>query len=233
MSRGTQNPRHHNRDRTVAPDTPQGDDIGLSARQSPDGSPIPGGRQHLVNEAVGYVKPDIPAFRPEFRGMMAHGVPPGPGTAHDRAETMRGPNSTHDARPRHPQDHTPPKPQFPPVPVIVVNDASETRPLRTSSHRRVSVPLSTTAAPNDPVRLCGRNTNRSHILVLNEDQVNAARFSKEFSNLASGAGSVLPAKMTSYQKIETQDELYALADAGGAVIVSVIEIYTRRESEVQ
>lgn len=210
----------------TAPESAEGRDIGLSDRQLGTPSPIPGGEKHLVNhqtmrQAVPEVEP-----RPEFRGVMTHGVPPEKHTAHERAASMRGPDSTHDPKPHYAEKKVP----IPPVPVIVVSTGNDIRSLRSSSDRRYTLP----AAGSEPVRLVGANSHRVEILLLNEDPSHHIRFSKFIASLQSPHnGAVLPATSSSYLKLTTQDELYGISDDSGTPTISIIEVFDSPNSEVQ
>lgn len=213
----------------ITPDSPEGRDIGLSDRTLGTPSPIPGGEQHLLNHQT--MRQPVPTTlpRPEFRGTMAHGVPAGTHSAHERADAMRGPNTAHDPKPVLPK-HRAPDP-VPPVPVIVVEDGRGIRSLRSSSHRRYALPL----AGTEPIRLCGRNSDRVQILLLNEDDATGGRFAQSIADLISpDSGSLLPSAMGSYLRLTTQDELYAVSEAPDmSPYVSIIEVFDKGQSEVQ
>lgn len=227
MSRG--HTKHPPRTPAVEPDSAEGRDIGLSDRELGTPSPIPGGADHLVNHETMRQTTPVPVPKPEFRGTMAHGVPAEKHTAHERADAMRGPNSTHDPKP--PPPSKPAAPPVIPVPVIVVDEGRDIRSLRSSSPRRVLVPGWGTA---DPIRLVGRNSERVNVLLLNEDSTNHARMSQGLTDLnAQHGGAVLPATTSSYLRLRTQDELYAVGDSTSGVYVSVIEEFDRPEAEVQ
>lgn len=212
----------------IQPGSPEGRDIGLSDRQLGTPSPIPGGEDHLVNpQTVRHTIP-TPVPRPEFRGDMTHGVPPEKHTAHERADSMRGPNSTQDPQPTV-EHHKPPQ-NVPPVPVYIVEQGRDVRPMRTSSHRRMQVP----AAGSQPERLIGRNSGRIEVLLLNEDATHNIRFSNGIGELNGPSfGSVLPCTTSSYLKLKTQDELYGVSDDSATPYISIIEVFDRAQSEVQ
>lgn len=219
----------------ITPGSPEGLAIGLSDRQQGQGSPriagesspIPGGRDHLANYPTQEQKVPIPVPRPEFRGVMAHGVEPEHHSAHERAEAMRGPN-----------DHKPLKPHYAgsgpgqpvPVPVYVVAERGGPRPLRTATTRRVLVP----ALNADPIILCGKDFNRTTVRLMNDDATAIIRFSNDPTALVqdpatSGAtvrtigGAKLPAAMSAYQPIETQDEIWGIVQAAtGTAEISII-----------
>jgi hypothetical protein len=214
----------------VEPGSAEGRDIGLSDRELGDPSPIPGGETHLVNHQTMRQLAPTPVPRPEFRGDMAHGVPPEKHSAHERAAAMRGPNSAHDPRPVPPHEPGPHEHPVPPVPVTIVEQGRDTRPLRTSSHRRYQLP----PAGSEAVRLVGRNSGRVDLLMLNEDPTHNIRFAQRPSELDQpNAGTVLPATTSSYLRIRTQDELYGVSDDDASPFISIIEVFDKAESEVQ
>jgi hypothetical protein len=215
----------------IDPDSAEARDIGMSDRELGTPSPIPGGELHLTNHQTMRQSTPTAEPRPEFRGVMAHGVPAEKHTAHERADAMRGPNSAKDPRPapapgpRGPHTHP-----VPPVPVVIVSEGRDTRPLRTSSHRRYQVPV----AGTEPIRLVGRNSQRVQLLMLNEDATHNIRFGQTMADLNQpSSGTVLPATTSSYLKFETQDELYAVSDDDSAPFISIIEVFDRPNSEVQ
>lgn len=234
MSTGRARGKNRTRDITVEPGSEEGRDIGLSDRMLGTPSPIPGGDNHLTNHPTMRRKVAAPVPPPEFRGMMAHGVPAEKHSAHERADAMRGPNTTHDPEPEYAK--LPKKSlEQAPVPVRVVRDANDVRALTTTSHRNISAPAWSSGAPlSDPVRLVGRNSLRKHVLLMNEDPMNGARFASTLSVIAiQHKGSFLPNAMTSYLKVETQDELFCVSDSGTAPTLSVIEVFDQANSEVQ
>jgi hypothetical protein len=225
--------KNKTRDVTVEPGSAEGRDIGLSERQLGTPSPIPGGEHHILNHQTMRQQAPTPAPKPEFRGTMAHGVPAEKHTAHERANAMRGPNTTHDPKPEY--QKLPRDLEQAPVPVRIVENGSDIRALITTSHRNISAPGWTNGAPNaDPVRLVGRNSRRKHVLVLNEDPMNAARFASTLPVIGiQHNGSLLPNAMTSYLKIETEDELFCVSDTANSPRINIIEVFDLLQSEVQ
>lgn len=112
-----------------------------------------------------------------------------------------------------------------PVPVYITEAAGGARALRKATTRRVTVP----AAGSPPVLLCARDPHRYQVRLLNEDTANLVRFADNLSQLSGAQGqitaAVLPAVTNAYLVVETQDVLYAVADAAAACIVSVIMEY--------
>lgn len=201
------------------PGTPEGRDIGLSALQDPDGSPIPGKDLHISNPAVRVHEPAVGPAKPPFRGMMAHGVPPEEVPHHAKGDT-RGHETT-----RHKQGQAKGHDPAPPVPVYLVSgpEAGE-HPIRRTVIRRLTLP----AAGTDPIQLVGENEVTVEVQLLNEDSSHHGRFSGELSNLASGQGAIIPKAATSYLKLVGQNTLYGVSDDSGTPIISVIITYDAR-----
>jgi len=204
----------------IKPDTPEGRQLGLSARVQGHPSPIPGGRPHIGNApAVRHTVP-IPPSDPEIGMGNAHGVVPGSHTNAERADAERGPNTVHRTmpRPQHHQVHERPMP----IPVFVVQDAHNDV-LRDSAPRSLTVPANT----GEPVRLCGKDQGRSEVLLLNESTTTDVRFAQRQSDLNAGGGALLPWPSNSYLRLRTQGQLYALSASGTAATVSVIQVFER------
>jgi hypothetical protein len=232
----------HNKPRQgIEPDTPEGNYIGMSERTTPGpekqyNSPIPGGSTggpHITNHPTVRQKVPVPPPKPEFRGMMAHGVPASEQTAHERADHMRGgPNDVRPVTPVHRVvDSTPT-----PVPVYIVPRGGGTRPLRRAVVKHLLVP---SMNGSDPVLVCGRDVTRTKVRMCNTDSTNNLRFAQDLAALAPDAGSgsppsrtlggaILPKGMTGYQDIETQDELWIVnvAASGTTVELSVVLEYS-------
>lgn len=211
----------------AAPGTPEGDEQGQSERTAEGkyGGPIPGGAPpHLINRETMRQKTPIAADLPEDRGMMAHGVPAGTHTAHERGDSTRGPNEV-----------VPPVPVYrkmvepaPAVPVYLVERGAGAKPLKTLATDKFTVP----AAGSDPIRIAGRDKTRSRMLMLVETAAGAAgappqgiRFDHEVGNLTLGGGALLRAGAVSYLKIEFNDELFAVSTDSSACLLSVIFLY--------
>jgi hypothetical protein len=203
----------------VSPDTPEGRDIGESARQDPAGSPIPGLTGNIANYET--VRRAVPVGEPldEFRGMMAHGVPHEEHPTEERAQMERE-GSLAQHRPHKPPEPAKGAPRPPAIPVYLVEEGGGPATFRTSSPRHITVPASTGA---DPVRVCGRNLDRVRIGLLNEDTSNNIRFAQRPSDLVNGGGALLPWPANSYQWFHTQDELYALSAGSGTPLLSIVE----------
>ena len=205
----------------IQPDTPEGRQLGLSARVQGHPSPIPGGRPHIKNAPS--IRHTVPTPDSELEIGMgnAHGVQPGTHTNAERADAERGPNTVHATMPvpRHHPQHERPQP----IPVFVVQDANNDV-LRDSAPRWITVPASTA----EPVRLCGIDPTRSEVMLLNESTSVDVRFAQRPADLNAGGGALLPWPSNSYTKIRTQGELYALsASASVTAKVSVIQIFER------
>ena len=219
-AKGRQQPQRQPSAEDIPPDSAMGRELGLSARVQGHPSPIPGGRPHISNApAVRHTVP-VPPSDPEIGMGNAHGVIPGTHTNAERADHERGPNTVHRTMPR-PQHHpVHERPQ--PIPVFVVQDAHNDV-LRSAAPHKITVPVSTA----DPVRLCGRDTTRSEVMLLNESTSVDVRFAQRISDLNAGGGALLPWPTNSYLRIQTQDELYALSTVGTAATVSVIQVFER------
>lgn len=220
MSRARgRNPQRQPSAQDIKPGTPEGKQLGLSDRVQGTPSPIPGGRPHIGNApAVRHQVPTWPS-EPEVSKGNAHGVIPGSHTNAERAEGQRGPNDVHPPRP------SPPAPAHErpaPIPVFVVEDAHNDV-LRSAAPRHLTVPDNT----KEPVRLCGIDSGRSEVMLLNESTSTDVRFAQRMSDLNAGGGALLPWPANSYLKIKTQDELYALSASGTAATVSVIQVFER------
>lgn len=216
--------RHHVRPATISPETPAGDDIGMSKRTAGDTSPIPGGAHHITNAPTVRQEVPIGVSEPEYGGLQAHGVPPSAHTFTERAEGERGPNSF--------------KPQIPvfkkaepvvrPIPVTVVEPAWGDRALRTLAADSFTIPAAGTAA----VRIAGRDHARKSILLLVETLAGLSgaaptgvRIDHEIGNLDVGRGALISAQHNSYQEFDCNDELFAISADGSACTLSVIYLY--------
>lgn len=196
---------------------PEARDVGASSRTQGVPSPIPGGRPHLLNPpSVRHTVPVADA-RPEIRGVNAHGVLPGTHTTRERAEFMRGPNALHPLVPH----YRPGEPREPVIPVRIIQAASTT--LRAAAPHRYTINASTA----QPVRICGIDPNRVELLLLNEDASSNIRIGQRETDLTGGTGALLPKAMTSYLRLATQDELWALSADTGTPLLSIIQVFDR------
>jgi hypothetical protein len=194
----------------TAPDSGAGREIGMSALQDPAGSPIPGGEQHIVNYPTVRREPDVGEPLPEFRGMEAHGVPPGAFEPHERG----------DDKPVNPPHSPRPARRPPAVPVYLTTREGGPEAYLSSSPRNVTIP----STAKDPVVVCGRNPKRNRVGLLNEDTATNIRFAVSPQGLVNGGGALLPYPNNSYLWLETQDTLYATTvSATLSVTLSVIE----------
>lgn len=202
----------------IRPGTPEAAQFGISDRVQGHPSPIPGGQKHLSNApSVRHTVP-VPPSEPEIYMGNAHGVAPGSHTNADRADLERGPNTIHPPRPGPVTRVEKPLP----IPVFVVQDHNRNT-VRSAAPYHITVPANTA----DPVRLCGRDPSRTAVMLLNESTAQNVRFAQTLRDLTNGGGALLPWPTNSYQKIETQDELYALSTAGTAATVSIIQIFEK------
>jgi hypothetical protein len=150
--------------REPVPGTPEGDDIGMSVRQDPAGSPIPGQTGNIINYPTVEQKPATPdGSFDEYRGMMAHGVPNDSATTNERGLAERGSALVVD-RKTAPEVHTP-RVLPAAIPVYLTTPAAGGRPLGKLSAVRVTVPPFGTA---DPTRLASRDYDRTKMLIMVE-----------------------------------------------------------------
>lgn len=215
--------RKTNVPRSPVPGTPEGDDIGMSERQDPAGSPIPGLTGNIVNYETVRQRPETADETfDEYRGMMAHGVPNDSETTEERASMVRDGSLAQHNPPSPPVVRTPEK-RPTPIPVYVVAEGSSGKAFVSSSPRNITIPPATGSLAADPVRLCSRDPKRVKLLLLNEDTANNIRFAVRPSDLNGGGGALLPWPTNSYLRLDTQDELFGLAIGTAPVVVSVIQ----------
>lgn len=225
MSRA--NGKHKQRPAVVVeidPDSPEGRQLGMSKRTQGVPSAIPGGRPHLSNAPTVRHSVPTPDSRPEIGAQNAHGAPPGTHTNRERADLMRGPNTVRRTmpEPQHPAKH-PDRPA--PIPVYVVEDAHPDV-LRSAAPHHFQLQAST----GEAVRLCGIDRSRVTVMLLNESTSSDIRFAQRPADLNSGGGALLPWPVNSYQKVDTQDELYAISADSGTPAISVIQIFERERT---
>jgi hypothetical protein len=192
----------------------RGDDTGITSTTG-----------NISNEPV--QRQDVPVAAPleEFRGMMAHGVPPAD-VGHYNREMAE--HARHPYKPGY--EKLPPG--IIPVPVYVVEEAGGGGDaLRSASPRHITCPASTAA---EPARVCGRNAARTAVLLLNEDTATDIRIAVSPGDLVQSAeggtlgGALIPWPGNSYVRVDTQDELFAQGAAGaGTPRLSIIEIFSR------
>lgn len=221
MSRASGRRQREPKPEEIKPGTPEGRNLGLSDRVQGHPSPIPGGRPHLSNAPAVRHRVPTPPSDPEIGMGNAHGVQPGSHTNAERADAERGPNTVHRTMPRpqhHPQHERPA-----PIPVFVVQDAHNDV-LRSAAPRNFNVPGTATA---DPVRICGRDSGRSEVMILNESTAQNIRIAQRPADLNAGGGALIPYPSNSYVKIKTQDELWAWSTSGTAATISVIQVFER------
>ena len=175
------------REPVPGPDTPEGRDIGESARQDPAGSPIPGLTGNIANYET--VRRQVPVGEslPEYRGMMAHGVPAGSETTEERA-TMEREGTLAQHRPLGEPDVRAPRQQPPAIPVYLVERAGGNRPLTTLAGQKISVPAQGTEA----ARIAARDETRSEFYVQAEVVSSVTTATATFA-ATGGATATLPA----------------------------------------
>lgn len=218
--------------RQPVPGTPEGDEIGLSARQDPAGSPIPGLTGNIVNYPT---VPQKPATNEgegydEYRGMMAHGVPNASENTEERALMERDGTLAKQHRPPSPPKLHDEK-QFPtPIPVYITTPKAGAKPLGMMTTGKITIPAN---AGFDPVRIASRDFARTAMYLMVETAAGTAgaaptgiRMDSSPAVLSSGFGALVRAGGASYQKIDDfQDELFALSNDGSAVTLSVMYVF--------
>lgn len=223
----------------TSPETPEGKYIGESVRQQskPDnqyGSPIPGGSTggpHITNHPTVRQHVPVPPPKPENRGITAHGVPVGDDEFTTRQHAVHERGSAEVAKvadaPK-PQYRDRPDKKIHPVPVYIVEESQGAHPLRTIAGDKFNVPAST----SDPIRIAGRDYDRSEIMLLCETPAGASgaaptgvRIDHEVGNLTLGKGFLIPAANNSYTRLNTCDELFAVSNDGSACTLSVVYLY--------
>ena len=196
----------------VDPDSAEGRGLGMSDRMQGGPSPIPGGRVHIVNAESMPQQVPVPDSRPEILDQNAHGVPPG---THTARESMRGPNNFRPLVPAHAGVDRGPEP----VPVYIVENASDPRVLRASAPHHIQLHAST----GEAVRLCGQDSTRVRVLLLNESTSSDIRFGTSFAEVTNGNGALLPWPSNTYLALNTQDELYGISADSGTPKISIIQ----------
>ncbi len=179
---------------------------------------LPGTHHYNAHEAVrGHPPLDVGPASPYYSGGMAHGVyaPPQHGgrpAPHHAERTM------HEANVQaleHPE-----KTDHDPVAVYLVDDpGSGSKPLRRTSFQKKTV----NASGGELIRIVGKDPHRHAVRLLNETST-AIRMTFDPGNPSMGA--MLPASMSNYLEIKTQDDIWAIADSGNAgLAVSIISEY--------
>lgn len=179
-------------------------EFGIDARD------IPGGATHLTNPVTVTQKVPAAGQLAEFRGMMAHGVPPA-GNYYERKPHGKP------YQPEYAPLNRPPSP----VPVYIVEAAAGGTPFKHVFVNKITVP----SAAIEPVRLCSIDPGRIHVRLLNEtaaaDGILGVRFGP-MQAVEAGTGALLPSGMSSYLTIEMQDELFAVPNDANTYVISVI-----------
>src|SRR5215472_9691610 len=199
------------------PERPERSEDGGQRRQPSAGNagglpafpePLPGLHAYPVAEAVEDIAPlDVGPARPYYSAGMAHGVAaavehggrPSPASGEQLAAQAAA--ETAEASGTSPN----------PVPVYIVEGlGAGARPLKRAALRNVPIP----AAGGDPVLLVPRNPRRNRVSLLNETAV-AGRITADPTGIG---GAVLPASMTSYRDIVSEDAIYCYSTGGALVI---------------
>lgn len=178
---------------------------GQKAEYGIDDRDIPGGRTHLINPQTRQQKTPAPEQLAEFRGMMAHGVPPEGHTYHRPAKSYQ---------PEYADLRKPPVP----VPVYIVEDSAGSRPFKNIFTNTITVP----SGAIEPVRLCSNDPGRIHVAFLNESSTGKGVRFGQMQQVEASQGALLPASMSSYVRIEGHSELFALSLDSNSYTISVI-----------
>lgn len=181
-----------------------------------DDRDIPGGDIHLVNPQVVPQRVPVAEGLEEFRGMMAHGVPPADYGMYDREPK---------GKPYKPQYERLPDPVNP-VPVYIVTEGGGPRPLRHTATKHFQAPVLTA----EPGNVVGEDTKRYSVRVLNEGVSGGAGcrigqlndLAVDLQNNLIVGGALLPNAMVSYLEIKTQGPLYVLSMDTHTPVISVI-----------
>jgi hypothetical protein len=150
--------------RQPVPGDPEGDEIGLSIRQDPAGSPIPGLTGNIANyETVRQQVPVPDETFDEYRGMMAHGVPNDSQSTEERALMERdGTLAQHN--PPTPPEHSAPITRPPAIPVYLVEQGGGTHPVTTLAGQKISIPKQGVEA----ARIGSRDITRTDFYIMAE-----------------------------------------------------------------
>lgn len=188
--------------------------------------PFPGEHNYPVPKAVVHKELDVGPARPYYSGGLAHGVesPPVHG---GRIAPTDADRTAYEA-----SDHAVPETDkmfLAPVPVEIVSGRSGLHPDEFAEFTRIMVPI----AGSDPVPIVKADPNRIRVQMLNESTV-AVRFNSRPVTqppAAPGNGALLPASMTSYLRINLQNDIWAQCEPGtsGPAFLSVILEYSKED----
>lgn len=178
--------------------------------------PLPGGHAYRGKEVVTPERVAVPPDKPYYSAGMAHGVV---SPEHHNGRISPPHNERHMLET---EDETPPHLgpyKLEPIPVYITEPGAGVHPLKQASFRQVTVKKG-----GDPQPIVERNPGRSAVLLLNETATGGVRL---LNGPNPSNGALLPAAMTSYREIETQDQVWAVTDpsATGDQVVSIIEEY--------
>lgn len=178
---------------------------------------LPGGKTHVVNPETHHDKPP--------------GVPERPADYHKYhgVESDDGSYETPDASVGPPQPPVPLKKQewHEAVPVKMVQDPDRVKVLRRAVAETITCVSS--ATPNEPTRICGRDPYRDEIMLLCTDAANDILFAYEQATLLEGRGATLKHTATSYTRIATQDYLYAWSASSTATSTLSVVVITETQ----
>lgn len=169
--------------------------------------PLPGFHHYGEHELVLPHRPlDVGPADPYYYGGMAHGVATEEIHHGGRPTAKPEDRAAYAATRQLVEEEVAPK--VDPVPVYIVERGAGARPLKRAALRQVPVP----AAGADPIVLVPRNPHRSSVRLLNESG-SPVRLTFD---LTETGGALLPAAMTSYLEIDTEDEICAYLPAAAS-----------------
>lgn len=179
--------------------------------------PLPGAHDYAGKDPVTPQHVPVPPDKPYYSQGMAHGVK---SPAHHGGRIA----PQHHER-RGLETEREPEPEIghykiDPIPVYITEPGAGVHPLGQASFRQVTITLGA-----NPVPIAERNPDRISVRILNESAAGGTARLK--SGPDSTIGSLLPAAMSSYLEIKTQEQLWAVSDsaATGNAVISVIEEY--------
>ena len=172
--------------------------------------PLPGYHHYRDPDVVLPHQPlDVGPAEPYYYGGMAHGVPMQ--VIHHGGRPTPRPEDRHQIEASRELVEEETEPAIDPVPVYIVERGAGARPLKRAALRQVTIE----AAGADPQVLVPRNPHRSSVRLLNESSSPV----RILYDLATIGGALLPANMSSYLEIDTEDEICAYMPAAPALLV--------------
>jgi len=182
--------------------------------------PLPGIHHYPEPEPVHDETLTVGPAKPYYSGGNAHGVRspvrhggrPAPRPEHRDAFRTEDEAITPEGRVR-----------AEPIPVFIVNPSSGAKSISKASLRNVTVTMGA-----DPVRIVERDDSRIEVRLLNETTGAPVRMMEgPYGQVGKAVGSLLPAAMSSYLHLPTEDEIWAVSDstATANAVISIICTY--------